>query len=76
MDKDTYDTLLVFQEVEGDKFNFLQAAREEQEKEEVEEEEEMEVVEKEGRRKKPKVNVYDFFQQMMDVCVRPLDSSQ
>ena len=65
----------MFQEVEGDKFNFLQAAREEQ-KEEVEEEEEMEVVEKEGRRKKPKVNVYDFFQQMMAVCVRPLDSSQ
>ena len=51
--------------------NFLQAAREEQ----VEEEEEM-VVEQvsAGRRKKPKVNAYDFFQEMRGISVRPLDS--
>ena len=53
--------------------NFLQAAREEQEV--VEEEEEM-VVEQVsvGRRKKPKVNAYDFFQEMRGISVRPLDS--
>ena len=52
--------------------NFLREARMEQ-KEESSEEEEM-VEEVESRRKKPKVNAYEFFEQMRKIGVRPLDS--
>ena len=61
------------EEVEGDKFNFLRAAREEQEEKEMEaEKEEEEEKLGEGRKKKQKINVYDFFQEMRNISVRPL----
>ena len=66
------------EEVEGDKFNFLRAAREEQEEKEMEAEKEEEEVQErlgEGRRKKQKINVYDFFQEMRNISVRPLSST-
>ena len=52
-------------EAEGDKFNFLRAAREEQEEreKEAEMEEQEENLEERGR-KRQKINVYDFFQEM------------
>ena len=68
------------EETEGDKFNFLRAAREEQEEREMEEAEKEEEEEEEenlgeGRRKKQKINVYDFFQEMRNISVRPLSST-
>ena len=66
------------EEVEGDKFNFLRAAREEQEEKEMEAEKEEEEDQErlgEGRRKKQKINVYDFFQEMRNISVRPLSST-
>ena len=65
-------------EVEGDKFNFLRAAREEQEEKEMEMELEKNEEEdnlREGRRKKQKINVYDFFQEMRSISVKPLSST-
>ena len=65
-------------EVEGDKFNFLRAAREEQEEKEMEMEVEKDEAEDklgEGRRKKQKINVYDFFQEMRSISVKPLSST-
>lgn len=60
-------------EAEGDKFNFLRAAREEQEEreKEAEMEEQEENLEERGR-KRQKINVYDFFQEMRGISVRPL----
>merc|ERR1719229_1926509 len=59
-------------EIEGDKFNFLRAAREEQEEMEKEAEKkegEEEELPGEGKRKKQKINVYDFFQEMRNISV-------
>ena len=64
--------------MEGDKFNFLRAAREEQEEmeKEVEKNEgEEEELPGEGIRKKQKINVYDFFQEMRNISVRPLSTT-
>ena len=65
-------------EMEGDKFNFLRAAREEQEEMEKEAEKkegEEEELPGEGKRKKQKINVYDFFQEMRNISVRPLSTT-
>ena len=65
-------------EIEGDRFNFLRAAREEQEEKEMEmelEKDEEEDKQGEGRRKKQKINVYDFFQEMRSISVKPLSSN-
>ena len=64
-------------EMEGDKFNFLRAAREqeEMEKEAEEKEGEEEELPGEGKRKKQKINVYDFFQEMRNISVRPLSTT-
>ena len=54
--------------------NFLREARLEQ-KESSEEEEEM-VEEVKRKRTKPKINAYEFFEQMRKIGVRPIDSDK
>ena len=53
--------------------NFLREARLDQKEESSEEEETVEAVQR--KRKKPKINAYEFFEDMRKIGVRPLDTN-